>query len=496
MRKIHKIGVFLIIAFFIVSCSDELNIEPLSNITVGRYWKTEEDAESALYGTYTSFRGSASAGFSQVPLLYAMGEARSETMGPGQHVNATLAKYYIDSDFSILFTGPEWTSLYRIIHNANLVLKYVPGIEFKSQEKKDNILAQAYAIRAFLYFRMVQTWGDLPLRLEPIESVDPAVLYIERTPKNEILKVIKDDIDKAITLFGNDNSFPDGRNVWSKPAVNALKADVYLWTGKAEGGGDSDFTTALNALNEIETSDVGLLDNFRQVFTKKGNQEILFAFYGDKVEGAASVAPLLNFQTNPAGIPDSILQIIGPASGSGFWSLSDLVANQFASDDQRKNATFCDVYTVSDGVESFYGRVVIKYPGIDEYNQRKFIDDYPIYRYAEVLLMKAEAKNALGQDPSAEINKVRERAYKENYNEHTFVNGSKSQNDEAILKERLLELVTEGKRWHDLVRFGKAFELVPALQDNVGDDYLLLFPLSKNILAQESKVKQNPGYEF
>jgi hypothetical protein len=496
MKIINRIVLSLIITMIIVSCDDMLDIDPLSSITVGRYWTTEEDAESALYGTYTSFRGSASAGFGQVPLLYAMGEARSETMGLGQHINNTTAKYYIDSDFSILFTGPEWTSLYRIIHNANLVLKYVPGINFKSQARKDNILAQAYAIRAYLYFRMVQTWGDLPLRLEPIESVDPAVLYVERTSKSKILEVIKDDIDKAITLFGEDNSFPDGRNVWSKPAVNALKADVYLWTGKTEEGGNADLTTALNALNDIEISDVRLLDSFSQVFTEKGNKEILFAFYGDKIEGAASVAPLLNFQTNPAGIPDSILQIIGPASGSGFWSVADLVANQFTSDDQRKNATFCDVYTVSDGVKSYYGRVVIKYPGIDEYNQRKFIDDYPIYRYADVLLMKAEAKNALGQDPSAEINKVRQRAYKENFGEHTFVNGSKTQNDEAILKERLLELVTEGKRWHDLVRFGKAFELVPALQDNVGDDYLLLFPLSKNILAQEPKVKQNPGYEF
>ncbi|MGV8133684.1 MAG: RagB/SusD family nutrient uptake outer membrane protein [Mangrovibacterium sp.] len=496
MKRAHKLFIFLVLAAWsIESCQDDLNITPTSTITVASYWQTEEDAEAALYGTYTTFRNAASCSFGVPSLLFAMGEARSETMATGQLVYTT-AKYYIDSDFSILFTGPEWTSLYRIIHNANLVLKYVPGIEFTSQAKKDNILAQAYAIRAFLYFRMVQTWGDLPLRLEPIETVNQDVLYVERTPKSEIFKVIKDDIDKAITLFGEDNSFPDGRNVWSKPAVNALKADVYLWTAKVEDGGNDDFTTALNAVNEVETSDVGLLDDFSEVFTEKGNQEILFAFYGDKVEGAASTAPLLNFQFNPAGIPDSILQIIGPASGSGFWSVSDLVANQFTSDDQRKNATFCDVYTVSDGVESYYGRVVVKTPGIVEYNQRKFIDDYPIYRYAEVLLMKAEAKNALGQDPSAEINRVRERAYKESFGEHTFVNGSKTQNDEAILKERLLELVTEGKRWHDLVRFGKVFELVPALQDNVGDDYLLLFPLSKNILAQEPKIKQNPGYEF
>ena len=109
--------------------------------------------------------------------------------------------------------------------------------------------------------------------------------------------------------------------------------------------------------------------------------------------------------------------------------------------------------------------------------------------------MKAEAKNALGQDPSAEINQVRQRAYGVNYPAHIYVNSSPAANDAAILKERLLELVVEGKRWWDLVRFGKAYELVPKL---VGRDdathHLLLFPIADATLSLETKVKQNPGY--
>lgn len=92
-----------------------------------------------------------------------------------------------------------------------------------------------------------------------------------------------------------------------------------------------------------------------------------------------------------------------------------------------------------------------------------FLDDVIIYRYADVLLMKAEAKNALGVDPSFELNQVRKRAYGTKYSGYELVSNSKEANDNAILKKRLFELAFEGKRWWDLVRFGKAFQLISSL---------------------------------
>ena len=118
-----------------------------------------------------------------------------------------------------------------------------------------------------------------------------------------------------------------------------------------------------------------------------------------------------------------------------------------------------------------------------------------LYRYADILLMKAEAKNALGQDPSAEINEVRKRAYKDKYEEHIYVNSTKEANDAAILKERLLELAFEGKRWWDLVRFDKAFDLVPSLREHKGEDYMMLFPIPLSTISVEPKVTQNPGWD-
>ena len=126
---------------------------------------------------------------------------------------------------------------------------------------------------------------------------------------------------------------------------------------------------------------------------------------------------------------------------------------------------------------------------------RIFADDIILYRYADILLMKAEAKNALGQDPSAEINEVRKRAYKDKYEEHIYVNSTKEANDAAILKERLLELAFEGKRWWDLVRFDKAFDLVPSLREHKGEDYMMLFPIPLSRISVEPKVTQNPGWD-
>ena len=186
---------------------------------------------------------------------------------------------------------------------------------------------------------------------------------------------------------------------------------------------------------------------------------------------------------------------MGTAGGFNHWTPSALVRDQFHDDDQRKDATFLEINTLENGVPSKYlTTVVLKGKGFVDAGLRKFVDDVIIYRYADLLLLKAEAKNALGQDPSSEINAVRERAYGENFQDRAFVNGSQEENDEAILQERLFELAFEGKRWWDLVRFGKAFEKVPSLQNREGQDHLLLFPIQQATITLNSKIQQNPGY--
>lgn len=493
MKKLRIILFLLISGWIIPSCTDTLNVTPTSVITTSSFWKTEDGAVGALNGMYVDLRSMSEA-------IYQNGEQRSELFQGGVFGVGTYNLIYNDLSGANPY-HTDWNGFYRIINSANLILKYVPGIAFKSESSKNEMLAQAYTMRAYVYFIMTKTWGDLIIRTEPTESSDANITIKERSPKEEVFKLIKADIDNAIKLFPNNN-FPSGRYLWSKPATNALKGEVSLWTGKRLNGGQADFNTALSALNEAANADVTLLPNFADLFeyTNKENKEVLMSIRYQDLDGPTTNGFWQKWIID-AAIPSNInaetKQLIQPVGGGqGLLVLTDLVRKQFTNDDTRKKASFHEIYTFDNANNAtFYSTLCLKGKGLVIGGTRLFLSDIVLYRYADVLLMKAEAKNALGQDPSAEMNLIRQRAYRANYASNIFVNGAKDQNDAAILKERLFEFVYEGRRWWDLVRFGKAFDLVPNLQSRKGQDYLLLFPISNTVLSLEPKVKQNPGYK-
>src|SRR5690606_17748722 len=117
---------------------------------------SENDAQGALIGMYIDLRDWATND------LYYFGEARADVITLGTVGEGGWAKYYYNT-LHEADAGPSWQNGYTLINGANLILKYVPGIEFASEERKNEILAQAYTMRAFAYFVMVRTWGELPL---------------------------------------------------------------------------------------------------------------------------------------------------------------------------------------------------------------------------------------------------------------------------------------------------------------------------------------------
>ncbi|MDQ6481010.1 RagB/SusD family nutrient uptake outer membrane protein [Dyadobacter sp. LHD-138] len=479
-----------VLAIFMVSCSDNLDLKPTSVISNASFWKTEDNATGGLNGMYVNLRAQATKN------LFLLGEARSETVGSGVQGLDGRDAYYLNQ-LNATNAGPNWQGMYTIVHHANLILKYVPDIPFSSEASKNNILAQAYAMRAYVYFCMVKTWGALPIVTEPTEDFSPEAIQKERAPVESVFALIKKDIDAAKDLFSN-NSFAAGRNMWSKPALNALKGEVYLWTAKRLAGGQADFAVALGALNEVKAADVSLLDNYSSIFeyANKGNKEILLAVNFKQNEVTDNDYANMYFPATyiPKDMDSETSAALGVAAGLNTWAPAEAFRSQFTSDDQRKNGTFREIYSSVTGTRKFFGSFNVKFKGLINAGARLFLDDYVVYRYADVLLMIAEAKNAMSQDPAVEINLVRKRAYQTNFAMHEFVSGTKDANDEAILKERMLELGLEGKRWWDLLRFGKAFEKVASLKDRNTQDYLLLFPIPESTLSLESKVKQNPGY--
>ncbi len=492
MRKFRIISIVMLVCLGTFSC-DVLDVAPTSVITTTSFWKTQNDAEGALNGMYVNLRNVSAA-------IMTLGEQRSEVFEGGVY-GSGRNDLFLNEISGDQPNHPDWSGFYSVVNSANLIIKYAPGITFKTEAAKNNVLAQAHAMRAYTYFVMTKTWGDLIIRTEPTESSNAEITIKERSPQAEVFALIKSDIETALTLFP-DNNFVTGRSKWSRAAANTLKADVFLWTGKKLNGGQADFTTALNAITEVEKADVSLLPNFSDLFeyANKGNKETIMTIRYQDLDGAANNQFWLHWIIDsaiPANIDAATKALIQPVGGGqGLLVLTPLVRNQFTEDDTRKKGSFHEIFTYdAAGKPTFYSTLAMKGRGLLAGGTRLFLSDIVLYRYADVVLLKAEAKNALGQNPAEEINKVRMRAYKTAYDKHVFVNGTKEANDEIILKERLFELVYEGKRWWDLVRFDKAFDLVPNLKSKKGQNDFLLFPIANTVLSLEPKVKQNPGFK-
>jgi hypothetical protein len=485
----------LAVVVLLASCSKTLEIAPVSSISSASFFKTENDIKGFNSGMYIRLRNETSFN------TFALGELRGETVSQGLAGTGGYDRYYNNTlSADIATPAITWSGYYLVINAANLLIKYIPTINFSSEAVKNDYLAQAYTMRAYTYFLLTRTWGDVPLRTEALEEVDLNTIQIPKSPQADVFAVIKADINKAISLYSS-NTFQTGRNLWSKPAANALKADIYLWTAKRLNGGNADLNAALDACNAVQTADVSLLPVFANVFdyTQKGNKEVLMAVNYVPLDAVDNYYfnGYLPVTTSFAANVDPVAKAaVGQLGGNNIWAPSALVRNQFTTDDQRRAATFIEVYNINatTGAKTLYGSVINKGDGTVVNGIRYFADDIILYRYADVLLMKAEAKNALGQDPSTEINLVRQRAYGTAFSAHTFTSGSVTTNDDAILKERLFELAYEGKRWFDLVRFNRAFDLVPSLQGKSSQTYLLLHPINVATLATDSKVTQNPGY--
>jgi hypothetical protein len=284
-----------------------------------------------------------------------------------------------------------------------------------------------------------------------------------------------------------------------------LKADVYLWTSY-RGGGNADATVAKTALTDIQTNvgSLSLLPSFANVFASnnKGNNEIIFAIRNKLDEAQLPFAGTFFPQT---GLIINFYDSVGNRkfnvttdNWGGLLRAPVMISTfrRFSDKDSRKWATITAAYNLVGGNYQIAGAFVSKYQGEQVAGSRQYSNDFPIYRYADLLLMLAEAKVILGESPAAEINAVRQRAYGANYDAATI--GYPNQTidadpKEAILQERYFEFIFEGKRWYDLRRMGDSYvykyTTVPSSQS-----YKLLWPIDRNTLTNNRALEQTPGY--
>jgi len=496
--------IYILMAFVMFnSCESELDLLSPSELTAAGFWDTEEGAKTAHTGMYANLR-------SEAGDFWLLGEMRSDIWG-GRTYESPANEALIESNITVS-TAPfgGWAGFYTKIHRINDFLLNAPNVSFGDEGEKNHMLGQAYGLRALYYYTLLKTWGDVPIILEPLTNVDPATLSRERSSQSEVMSLIKSDIEASLSAFGSDDSFWVGnKNFWSKAATLALRGDVYIWSGNLLSGGAADFNEAKNSLQQIASFGLDLESNITDLWGvgNEDNNEFIFALQYKRDEADNIYNSLTGRSTE-----------INPQFDAMGNSMSDFViagANRYGqsektilllddNDDARKDATFIRLYTDDNGgtgyptysEPTYFGSIFNKFLGQVDGSERIFENDIPVYRYADIVLLLAEVKNLLGEDPSGEINQIRERAYGANYVEatHGYTNGSQTDNTNAILNERYKEFVGEGKRWWDLRRAGNSF-----VTDNVsflspGDEFKLLLPITIDMIGRNPLLDQTPGY--
>ncbi len=494
MKQLKYIALLLVVTL-LGSC--ELDMQPESELTYNGFWDTEEAARAAHIGIFSKYRDYAYT-------LWQMGELRSDVWG-GKTIESPSGQDLIDNNISTTIVHfNNWANFYGLMHYINDFIVNAPKAPFKDEAELNHLLGQVYGLRAQVYYTMLKAWGDLPITTEPLLEVDLEKLKKPRSPKAEVMSQVKSDIESSLEHFGSDNSQWNGKNVyWSKAATLVLKGDVYLWSGKVLGGGDADFTTAKTTLSQITGHE---LVPFEQLWGQGNefNNEFIFAFdyqqdqagnfYGSFTGRMVDVAGL--FDETGASLSDFV---VNGASRFGPSDKTNLILEDL--DDMRRT-TFIKLY--DDGANhipftpdnaNYQAAILKKFLGIIGDDGSRFnYNNVPLYRYADALLLLAEAKNYLGEDPSNEMNLVRQRAYGDNFSGHEFVNGTKAENAKAILDERYKEFIGEGKRWWDLVRAGETYVFDEVASLDASEAYKIYYSISESMLANDDQLKQTEGY--
>jgi hypothetical protein len=515
--KQHRFSILIILGLGLLtgatSCKKDLqDVIPQDQISTSLTLSDPNAAQTLYSGVYASLRGYNST-------LFALGEMRSEIWTDGlftESVDGGLSQYYTHNISALNVPANNWGGFYNLLYQVNNVINLYPQVSVLSSAVKNQALAEMYGLRAYIYYTMLRTWGDVPLNTTPISTINNAAqTYKARTKVDSIMLQIKNDINQSLTLFNGNNALPAGKRVyWNRLATLSLKGDVYLWSGTLMGGGTNDLNTALAALQEIEglqSATLSLDANYADIFdpTKKANNpEIIFALNYELNQaqmgtfGSFQVnsiqATTLSFQQVPNA--PTVSSIYPYVNGANRCGMNQNMINKLTSGpaDQRINGSFKVMYSTS-APYATRGVLLTKWIGSTSGTTQVYNNDYPIYRYAEILLMAAEAKAKLGQDPSAEINQIRQRAYGATY--IPYVNSTIDDNIQAVLEEQLREFIGEGKRWFGLRRAGDKWVfkyvdpkyLSPATV-NSGKGPTFLLPISMSMLNNDPLLTQTTGY--
>lgn len=447
------------------ACGDSFfDLEPASSVTIDKVYKTASDYNVAVIGCYAKLQ-------SQVNFYTECCEYRSDNLSLGAPTAGTQDRYDIDHFTEKPSNGilsSYWANFNNNVYRCNLLLDQIDGANFAENLKKQ-YKGEAMFIRALNYFNMYRIWGGVPATKHVVSAAE--ALKVARYSDEQMFDLIAGDLKEIV----DNNYLPEtyssadmGRA--TSGAAKALLGKVYLTFHK--------WTEAKDILSQL-IGKYQLVSPIAQVFNvdNKNNNEIIFAVHFNKeIEG----------------------------EGHSYWyNLTN------ASDDTNQTSSLLNTFPTGDARKDLITYVQV------EKNVRlmnKFYDtksptfktvgnDQILLRYADVLLMYAEALNEIQYDASEGslalkyLNAVRQRAGISNLTAKQLPTQEKFR--KGILVERQREFPYEGQRWFDLVRMGFAKSVMAENGVEI-KDYQLLFPIPQQEIEKvgdKSILWQNPGYD-
>ena len=493
MKK-HSLYISTLLAVFMLvtgsSCKKFLEESPKNLVAVSNFYQTENDAiasVNAIYGYLNSTSSGSTAGVYHSTFWVMAGLASDEMYNEEifSPQNDQIGKFtHGPINASIQET---WSMHYKAITIANIAIARIPAIPMNAILKA-RLLSEAHFLRGLLYFNMVRMFGKIPLVLQEVEPLLP-----EPTTVDAIYAQIISDLKAAENLPENYEA-AQGRGRATKGAAKSILAKVYLTLGRWQECADK--------CNEvINSNQFALWANFADVFrlSSRGGKEAIFSVgFGDA--GGAIIFWEVG-QFNVRLLPPQLV-VEGVDNPQGWQVPTQNLYNTYGSSDQRRAVTFItEIYNPNGAISTIKPYIKKYWDKVAEPKGNGSANDFPVIRYADVLLMLAEASNELGNSADAlkYINMVRKRA---RFNGTLDLNAApdyiiltKEAFRVAVLRERRMEFVAEGQRWFDLVRTKTLETLVPVAKPGItpaARNYL--FPIPQREIDLNPKLVQNAGY--
>lgn len=474
MRYIKLIGVVLLSAILSVSCSRMLEENPESYISEHQFFQTKEDADASVLSIYSYLTNNHSRN------MYILTATTTDEGGVSPGGADPLKDYTFDANHGTI--SEFWQNHYRVITRANVSLAGIPTIDM-DETLKNSLLAEARFLRAVAYFRMVQFFGKVPLVLVPIKSAENT--NIHRSSVDSIYNQIIEDLTFAESHLPKYNNTVEGRP--SVPAATGMLTKVYLTRGnwdKAVEKAEAFFSNH---------KDFQLMDKFSDVFTPETqpNKENIW---------------VLNFKAGLPGDQQFELKYYLPRDLPGARGLSRYlptaaIYNSYQTGDLRKDWTFFTSYTTGGRTYTFppHWHKFMDYRTLSNTDDND--TDVPLIRFADMLLMYAEALNEKSGPVTAAydaVNAVRRRAYGIKVPSPAVdLQPALSKDDfrKAVWQERKWEFAGEWHRWFDLKRTGRLLSTVAQFVGKEVDSRYDLFPVPQREMDINTSLKpQNPGY--